>query len=167
MTLNKPHTPVEIVHLLFSSCPPDDPQAAVMQQELIIACADLVRERVHSLYESLLFSSDLPIPFNLQWCSDYSSLLVARGHQTSSPIRQIIGYRWIVSQLSAHSTDNRNTIQSVITSHTIDWSIPLPFSVLPLPSLYLPLFLSLFQLIIIRWLRSLQVWKVRDCVGRR
>ncbi|GMR48299.1 hypothetical protein PMAYCL1PPCAC_18494 [Pristionchus mayeri] len=42
VTLNKPHTPVEIVHLLFSSCPSDDPQSAVMQQELIIACADLI-----------------------------------------------------------------------------------------------------------------------------
>ncbi|GMT25027.1 hypothetical protein PFISCL1PPCAC_16324 [Pristionchus fissidentatus] len=68
VTLNKPHTPVEIVHLLFSSCPPDDPQAAVMQQELIIACADLIA------HNSEAFNGVLTI--RLSWLQEAIKLLL-------------------------------------------------------------------------------------------
>ena len=50
--ITKPHTPNELVDQLFSSCPEDEAPCAVLQQELIIACADLV-----SILGSRLFRS--------------------------------------------------------------------------------------------------------------
>lgn len=46
VTISSPTTPDVITDVLFSSCPEDEPQAAVLQQELIIACSDLVRKTV-------------------------------------------------------------------------------------------------------------------------
>lgn len=43
MTITAPTTPNQIIDALFGSYPENEPQAAVLQQELIIACSDLVR----------------------------------------------------------------------------------------------------------------------------
>ncbi|VDO12347.1 unnamed protein product [Brugia timori] len=43
MTITAPTTPDEIAVALFDSYPENEPQASVLQQELIIACSDLVR----------------------------------------------------------------------------------------------------------------------------
>jgi hypothetical protein len=40
--ISSPSSPAEIVNAIFNSADEDDPHAAVFQQELIIACADLV-----------------------------------------------------------------------------------------------------------------------------
>lgn len=42
ITISAPSTPVEIANAIFNSYHEDEPQAAVFQQELIIACAELV-----------------------------------------------------------------------------------------------------------------------------
>lgn len=42
ITISAPLTPVEISNAIFNSYHEDEPQAAVFQQELIIACSELV-----------------------------------------------------------------------------------------------------------------------------
>jgi phosphorylase kinase alpha/beta subunit len=42
VSISSPSTPAEIANAIFNSCPDDQPQVAVFQQELIIACSDLV-----------------------------------------------------------------------------------------------------------------------------
>lgn len=42
VTISVPTTPNEITEILFACCPEEEPQSAVLQQELIIACSDLV-----------------------------------------------------------------------------------------------------------------------------
>lgn len=42
VTISAPSTPAEIANSIFDSYSEDEPQTAVFQQELIIACADLV-----------------------------------------------------------------------------------------------------------------------------
>lgn len=50
MTITTPTTPDQIADALFASYPENEPQAAVLQQELIIACADLVCPFLFSKY---------------------------------------------------------------------------------------------------------------------
>lgn len=42
ITISAPSTPIEIANAIFNSYHEDEPQAAVFQQELIIACSELV-----------------------------------------------------------------------------------------------------------------------------
>uniref|UniRef100_A0A914ELE6 Phosphorylase b kinase regulatory subunit n=1 Tax=Acrobeloides nanus TaxID=290746 RepID=A0A914ELE6_9BILA len=43
--ISSPSSPAEIVNAIFNSADEDDPHAAVFQQELIIACADLIAHK--------------------------------------------------------------------------------------------------------------------------
>ncbi|VDN59284.1 unnamed protein product [Dracunculus medinensis] len=67
-TISSPATPDEITNILFNSCPDSDPQAAVLQQELIIACSDLICNQP-SAFDGIL-------TIRLSWLSDAISLML-------------------------------------------------------------------------------------------
>ncbi|KAK0399096.1 hypothetical protein QR680_002897 [Steinernema hermaphroditum] len=67
VTINKPMTPSEIAEVLFNSCHEDEPQAAVLQQELLIACSDLIS------HNPVAFDGVLTI--RLSWLSEALSLM--------------------------------------------------------------------------------------------
>lgn len=50
VTISAPSTPLELVNSIFNSYSEDEPQAAVFQQELIIACADLVNYKKQDFF---------------------------------------------------------------------------------------------------------------------
>ncbi|TMS39891.1 hypothetical protein L596_006347 [Steinernema carpocapsae] len=67
VTINKPATPGEISEILYSSCSEDEPQAAVFQQELLIACSDLISHNPSSF--------DGVLTIRLSWLSEAISLM--------------------------------------------------------------------------------------------
>ncbi|MFH4977840.1 hypothetical protein AB6A40_004549 [Gnathostoma spinigerum] len=67
-TVASPLTPVEITDILFTCCRDDEPQAAVLQQELIIACSDLICQKP--------FAFDGVLTIRLSWLSDAISLML-------------------------------------------------------------------------------------------
>uniref|UniRef100_A0A9J2P4L3 Phosphorylase b kinase regulatory subunit n=1 Tax=Ascaris lumbricoides TaxID=6252 RepID=A0A9J2P4L3_ASCLU len=68
VTISSPMTPDEITGILFSSCPDNEPQAAVLQQELIIACSDLICKKPYAF--------DGVLTIRLSWLSDAISLML-------------------------------------------------------------------------------------------
>ncbi|VDN20843.1 unnamed protein product [Gongylonema pulchrum] len=68
VTISAPTTPVEIEEILFSSCPESEPQAAVLQQELIIACSDLIAQKPYAF--------DGVLTIRLSWLADAISLML-------------------------------------------------------------------------------------------
>uniref|UniRef100_A0A1I7YF00 Phosphorylase b kinase regulatory subunit n=1 Tax=Steinernema glaseri TaxID=37863 RepID=A0A1I7YF00_9BILA len=67
VTITKPMTPSEIAEILFNSCHEDEPQAAVLQQELLIACSDLISHNP-SAFDGVL-------TIRLSWLSEALSLM--------------------------------------------------------------------------------------------
>ncbi|VDM99024.1 unnamed protein product [Thelazia callipaeda] len=68
VTITAPTTPDEITGVLFNSCPENEPQAAVLQQELIIACSDLIAQKP--------FAFDGVLTIRLSWLADAISLML-------------------------------------------------------------------------------------------
>ncbi|VDM37266.1 unnamed protein product [Toxocara canis] len=68
VTVSSPMTPGEIMDILFNSCPDNDPQAAVLQQELIIACSDLICKKPYAF--------DGVLTIRLSWLSDAIALML-------------------------------------------------------------------------------------------
>ncbi|KAM3726600.1 putative phosphorylase b kinase regulatory subunit beta [Dirofilaria immitis] len=68
MTITAPTTPDQIADALFNSYPEDEPQAAVLQQELIIACSDLIAQKPHAF--------DGVLTIRLSWLTDAMSLML-------------------------------------------------------------------------------------------
>uniref|UniRef100_A0A914XRT9 Phosphorylase b kinase regulatory subunit n=1 Tax=Plectus sambesii TaxID=2011161 RepID=A0A914XRT9_9BILA len=71
VTIRKPMAPKEIVDILFSSCPETEPQTAVLQQELLIACADLITQRPKCF--------DGVLTIRLGWLTDAVNLMLNYG----------------------------------------------------------------------------------------
>uniref|UniRef100_A0A1I7VHF3 Phosphorylase b kinase regulatory subunit n=1 Tax=Loa loa TaxID=7209 RepID=A0A1I7VHF3_LOALO len=67
-TITAPTAPDQITHALFSSYLEDEPQAAVLQQELIIACSDLIAQNP-SAFDGVL-------TIRLAWLADAMSLML-------------------------------------------------------------------------------------------
>lgn len=68
VTISSPTTPGEITNILFSCCPEEEPQAAVLQQELIIACSDLICQKQDAF--------DGVLTIRLSWLGDAISLML-------------------------------------------------------------------------------------------
>ncbi|CAD5219602.1 unnamed protein product [Bursaphelenchus okinawaensis] len=68
INISSPSTPGEIVSALFSGCPHDQLSAAVFQQELIIACADLIVQNNNAF--------DGVITIRLEWLTNALQLLL-------------------------------------------------------------------------------------------
>uniref|UniRef100_A0A915E5Y7 Phosphorylase b kinase regulatory subunit n=1 Tax=Ditylenchus dipsaci TaxID=166011 RepID=A0A915E5Y7_9BILA len=68
ITIGSPSTPVEIANAIFSSYHEDEPHAAVLQQELIIACADLIAHKPDSF--------DGVLAIRLSWLTEALELLL-------------------------------------------------------------------------------------------
>ncbi|VDM13790.1 unnamed protein product [Wuchereria bancrofti] len=68
MTITAPTTPDEIAEALFDSYPENEPQASVLQQELIIACSDLIAQKPYAF--------DGVLTIRLAWLSDAMSLML-------------------------------------------------------------------------------------------
>ncbi|VDM53551.1 unnamed protein product [Angiostrongylus costaricensis] len=68
VVLRRPIAPNELVDLLFTCCPQNEPQVAVMHQELIIACSDLM------CHSPSAFDGVLTI--RLSWLADAITLLL-------------------------------------------------------------------------------------------
>ncbi|KAK6109710.1 Glycosyl hydrolases 15 family protein [Brugia pahangi] len=68
MTITAPTTPDEIAVALFDSYPENEPQASVLQQELIIACSDLIAQKPYAF--------DGVLTIRLAWLSDAMSLML-------------------------------------------------------------------------------------------
>ncbi|CAI4231872.1 unnamed protein product [Auanema sp. JU1783] len=66
--ISHPIAPSELAELFFSCCPTDCPQASVMQQELIIACSDLISQ------SSSAFDGVLTV--RLSWLMDAVQMLL-------------------------------------------------------------------------------------------
>ncbi|KJH52739.1 phosphorylase kinase alpha/beta [Dictyocaulus viviparus] len=66
--LRRPISPSELVDLLFTCCPQHEPHVAVMQQELIIACSDLISQSP-SVFDGVL-------TIRLSWLADAITLLL-------------------------------------------------------------------------------------------
>ncbi|VDK55544.1 unnamed protein product [Anisakis simplex] len=75
VTVSSPVTPDEITDILFSSCPDNEPQAAVFQQELIIACSNLICKKPYAF--------DGVLTIRLSWLSDAISLMLDYQHSDS------------------------------------------------------------------------------------
>ncbi|CAJ0936519.1 unnamed protein product, partial [Mesorhabditis belari] len=69
VTVSTPMAPSDLFSLLFSCCPSDEPQMACIQQELIIACADLIGQTPDS------FSGVLTV--RLAWLADAIQMLLS------------------------------------------------------------------------------------------
>uniref|UniRef100_A0A7I4YMH8 Phosphorylase b kinase regulatory subunit n=3 Tax=Haemonchus contortus TaxID=6289 RepID=A0A7I4YMH8_HAECO len=74
----RPISPGELVDTLFSCCPQDEPHVAVMQQELIIACSDLI-SKTPSAFDGVL-------TIRLSWLADAITLLLNYVRATGSRI---------------------------------------------------------------------------------
>ncbi|KAK6052037.1 hypothetical protein COOONC_10455 [Cooperia oncophora] len=68
VVISRPISPGELVDTLFSCCPQDEPHVAVMQQELIIACSDLMSKN-ESAFDGVL-------TIRLSWLADAITLLL-------------------------------------------------------------------------------------------
>lgn len=69
ITISKPSTPSEIVNAVFSGCRHDeDAIATVFQQELIIACSDLIVQNAHAF--------DGVLTIRLEWLTNALQLLL-------------------------------------------------------------------------------------------
>ncbi|OZC10490.1 phosphorylase kinase alpha/beta [Onchocerca flexuosa] len=68
ITIAAPTTPDQIADALFSSYPEDEPQVAVLQQELIIACSDLIAQKPYAF--------DGVLTIRLSWLADAMSLML-------------------------------------------------------------------------------------------
>ncbi|VDK83214.1 unnamed protein product [Litomosoides sigmodontis] len=68
MTITAPATPDQIGDALFGSYPENEPQAAVLQQELIIACSDLLAQKPYAF--------DGVLTIRLAWLADAMSLML-------------------------------------------------------------------------------------------
>uniref|UniRef100_A0AC34QWD7 Phosphorylase b kinase regulatory subunit n=1 Tax=Panagrolaimus sp. JU765 TaxID=591449 RepID=A0AC34QWD7_9BILA len=68
VTVSAPLTPAEIARAIFSSADPNDPHAAVFQQELIIACADLILQNTDAF--------DGILAIRLSWLTEAMQLLL-------------------------------------------------------------------------------------------
>lgn len=73
----RPISPSKLVDWIFGACPPDQPQIAVMQQELIIACSDLVGGHFKKIFLEilLLFYSNFLMNFSWYDISRFSMLV--------------------------------------------------------------------------------------------
>ncbi|CAJ0563076.1 unnamed protein product, partial [Mesorhabditis spiculigera] len=69
VTISTPMAPQELFTLLFSCCPKEEPQMACIQQELIIACADLIGHSPES------FSGVLTV--RMSWLADAIQMLLS------------------------------------------------------------------------------------------
>lgn len=67
--MSAPSTPAELSNAIFGSCHEDESQAAVFQQELIIACADLVDHK-RDIFDGVL-------TIRLAWLTEALQLLLA------------------------------------------------------------------------------------------
>ncbi|KAL6739447.1 hypothetical protein Aduo_012901 [Ancylostoma duodenale] len=74
--IRRPISPGELVDLLFASCPQNEPHVAVMQQELIIACSDLI-SHCQSAFDGVL-------TIRLSWLADAITLLLNYVRATGS-----------------------------------------------------------------------------------
>ncbi|CAJ0601597.1 unnamed protein product [Cylicocyclus nassatus] len=77
--IRRPISPGELTDLLFACCPQDEPQVAVMQQELIIACSDLIGHSP-SAFDGVL-------TIRLSWLADAITLLLNYVRTTGSLTR--------------------------------------------------------------------------------
>lgn len=68
VVIQRPISPGELVDLLFSCCPQHEPQVAVLHQELIIACSDLISQNP-SAFDGVL-------TIRLSWLADAITLLL-------------------------------------------------------------------------------------------
>ncbi|VDM67189.1 unnamed protein product [Strongylus vulgaris] len=92
--IRRPISPGELTNLLFACCPQDEPQVAVMQQELIIACSDLVRISEFSAISIYLHfptqmghsptAFDGVLTIRLSWLADAITLLLNYVRTTGS-----------------------------------------------------------------------------------
>ncbi|PIO70070.1 hypothetical protein TELCIR_08090, partial [Teladorsagia circumcincta] len=78
VVISRPISPGELVDTLFSCCPQDEPHIAVMQQELIIACSDLM-SKTPSAFDGVL-------TIRLSWLADAITLLLNYVRVTGSRI---------------------------------------------------------------------------------
>uniref|UniRef100_A0A915PP76 Phosphorylase b kinase regulatory subunit n=1 Tax=Setaria digitata TaxID=48799 RepID=A0A915PP76_9BILA len=83
MTITSPTTPAAITDAIFSSYPEDEPQAAVLQQELIIACADLIAQKPYAF--------DGVLTIRLSWLADAMSLMLNYMRSTENSRSSVIG----------------------------------------------------------------------------
>ncbi|PAV84588.1 hypothetical protein WR25_10127 [Diploscapter pachys] len=74
----RPISPSKLVDGIFGACPPDQPQIAVMQQELIIACSDLIS------HDRTAFDGVLTI--RLSWLMDAISMLYDYVRESGTPL---------------------------------------------------------------------------------
>uniref|UniRef100_A0A0N5AQ64 Phosphorylase b kinase regulatory subunit n=1 Tax=Syphacia muris TaxID=451379 RepID=A0A0N5AQ64_9BILA len=68
VTISSPTTPGELADILFNCCPVEEPQAAVLQQELIIACSDLICQKEEAF--------DGVLTIRLSWLADAIALML-------------------------------------------------------------------------------------------
>ncbi|VDL69748.1 unnamed protein product [Nippostrongylus brasiliensis] len=68
VVIYRPISPGELVDLIFSCCPGNEPQVAVLHQELIIACSDLMSQNP-SAFDGVL-------TIRLSWLADAITLLL-------------------------------------------------------------------------------------------
>jgi len=68
VTVSSPLTPAEIARAIYSSSDPNDPHAAVFQQELIIACADMILQKPDAF--------DGILAIRLSWLTEAMQLLL-------------------------------------------------------------------------------------------
>ncbi|KAK6021919.1 hypothetical protein OSTOST_12398, partial [Ostertagia ostertagi] len=78
VVISRPISPGELVDTLFSCCPQEEPHIAVMQQELIIACSDLM-SKTPSAFDGVL-------TIRLSWLADAITLLLNYVRVTGSRI---------------------------------------------------------------------------------
>lgn len=87
VTISDPCTPLEIANIMFGNCTEDEPQAAVFQQELIIACADLVSKALNCII--LQFHQQLKIT---QRPNAFDGILTVRLSWLTKSLDLLLGY---------------------------------------------------------------------------
>ncbi|KAI6236314.1 Phosphorylase b kinase regulatory subunit [Aphelenchoides besseyi] len=100
ITISAPSTPDEIASALFSGCCSNsEPQAAAFQQELIIACADLIVQHTHAF--------DGVLTIRLEWLTRALQLLLEYVKQHGMQANELISFLHCSCPLSVIKQLNR------------------------------------------------------------
>ncbi|CAG9539143.1 unnamed protein product [Cercopithifilaria johnstoni] len=105
MTITSPTTPDQIADALFASYPENEPQAIVLQQELIIACSDLIAQKPYAF--------DGVLTIRLAWLADAMSLMLnyvrSAGNARKDPVIKMLDTSFSSKQANIYSKLGENT----------------------------------------------------------